>query len=182
MAVVRTPRARWIEEGLRALSQGGPAAVRIESLAKRLGVSKGGFYGHFDDRSALLEEMLDVWEHRSTAEVIEGVERKGGDAMTKGRRAAALTFSDELLTIDLAVRDWARHERPVADRLRRVDERRMDYLRSLLAESCTDEGEVEARCLIAFSVAIGNRLIDVDHGARSRAEVLDSISGWLFTP
>lgn len=181
MAIVRTPRARWIEEGLRALSHGGPAAVRIESLAKRLGVSKGGFYGYFDDRPALLEEMLDAWEHKSTAEVIERVEREGGDAIAKGRRAAALTFSDELVPIDLAVRDWARHEPTVADRLRRVDNRRMDYLRSLLADSCIDEGELEARCLIAFSVAIGSRVIAVDHGARSRAEVVDQISGWLFT-
>ena len=51
----RTPRNRWIEEGLRALGDGGPEAVRIESLAQALGVSKGGFYWHFKDRQALLE-------------------------------------------------------------------------------------------------------------------------------
>ena len=60
-ARTRTPRASWIEEGLRALAAGGPDAVRIELLAQALGVSKGGFYWHFDDRSALLDEMLDTW-------------------------------------------------------------------------------------------------------------------------
>lgn len=38
-------RASWIDEGLRALAAGGPDAVRIEALARALGVTKGGFYG-----------------------------------------------------------------------------------------------------------------------------------------
>jgi len=55
MGVTRTPRDRWVEEGLQALGDGGPAAVRVEALAKKLGVTKGGFYGYFADRDALLE-------------------------------------------------------------------------------------------------------------------------------
>lgn len=182
MAVARTPRARWIEEGLQALSVGGPDAVRIESLARVQGVSKGGFYGYFDDRRALLDEMLDTWERRSTEEVIDRVERDGGDSMAKGRRAAALTFSNELLPIDLAIRDWSRREPAVADRLRRVDNRRMDYLRSLLAAVCADEGELEARCLIAFSVAIGDHFIAAEHGTHTRAEVREFIGRCIFSP
>ena len=54
MALTRTPRTSWIEEGLRALAAGGPEAVRVETLAATLGVSKGGFYWHFNDRSALM--------------------------------------------------------------------------------------------------------------------------------
>lgn len=42
MGATRTPRDKWIEEGLRALAAGGPEAVRIEVLAQALGVSKGG--------------------------------------------------------------------------------------------------------------------------------------------
>ena len=180
MAVARTPRASWIEEGLRALAAGGPNAVRIESLARAQGVTKGGFYGYFADRNALLEEMLDTWERRSTDEVIDRVERQGGDAMAKGRRAAALTFSDELLPLDLAVRDWSRRDPAVARRLRRVDNRRMDYLRSLLSTVCADEDELEARCLIAFSVAVGSHFIAADHNGRSREDLRALIARRLF--
>jgi AcrR family transcriptional regulator len=169
----RTPRSRWIEEGLRALAAGGPDAVRIESLAQVLGVTRGGFYWHFDDRRALLEEMLDTWERASTDEVLERVERKGGDARTKLRRAGALTFSDWLLPIDLAIRDWSRRDPGVAERLRRVDNRRMDYLRSQFGAFCPDQDDVEARSMLAFSLLIGNHFMAADHGARSRADVLD---------
>ncbi len=169
----RTPRSRWIEEGLRALAAGGPDAVRIEPLAQALGVTRGGFYWHFDDRRALLDEMLDTWERASTDEVVERVERKGGDARTKLRRAGALAFSDWLLPIDLAVRDWSRREPTVAERLRRVDNRRMDYLRSLFGAFCPDQDDVEARSMLAFSLLIGNHFMAADHGARSRADVLE---------
>jgi len=176
MALTRTPRSRWIDEGLRALADGGPDAVRIEPLARALGVTKGGFYWHFDDRRALLEEMLDTWERASIDEVIERVEGEGGDARARLRRLFALAADyarDGLLKTDLAVRDWARREQTVAERLRRVDNRRMDYMRSLFGVFCPDEDEVEARCMLAFSLFVGSHFTAVDHGARSRADVLE---------
>ena len=181
MALTRTPRSSWIDAGLRALAAGGPDAVRIEPLAQALGVSKGGFYWHFDDRRALLEEMLDTWERTVIDEVIERVEGEGGDARARLRRLFALasTSSGELLRIDLAVRDWARREQGVAERLRRVDNRRMDYMRSLFGAFCPDEDEVEVRCMLAFSLFIGSHFMAADHGARRRADVLALALRWL---
>jgi hypothetical protein len=77
-----------------------------------------------------------------------------------------------VLAIDLAVRDWARREQAVAERLRRVDNRRMDYMRSLFGAFCPDDDEVEARCLLAFSLWIGDHFIAADHGARGRRDVM----------
>lgn len=179
-AITRTPRSRWVEEGLRALAAGGPDAVRVEALAQAIGVTKGGFYGHFADRNALLEEMLDAWERRSTEEVLERVERKGGDVGARLRRAGALTFSPELLPIDLAVRDWSRRDAAVAERLRRVDNRRMDYLRGLFGAFCADQDEVEARSMLAFCLAIGSHFMAADHGARSQEDVLELAVSWLL--
>jgi len=159
-APIRTPRSRWTEAGLRALGAGGSDAVRIDALAAELGVTKGGFYGHFKDRQALLDEMLDTWERVSTREVVDQVEREGGDAKIKLRRAGALTFSDWLLPIDLAVRNWSRHDQTVAERLRRVDNQRMAYMRSLFGTFCSDEDDVEAHFMAA------------DHGPHSRSDVL----------
>jgi len=174
-APTRTPRTTWIREGLRALGVGGPDAVRIEKLAQALGVTKGGFYWHFEDRPALLEEMLDAWERVMIDEVIERLEGEGGDARAKLRRLFALGSSSEargLLKADLAVRDWSRRDKMAAERLRRVDNRRMEYMRSLFAELCPDEDEVEVRCMLAFSMFIGSHFIAAEHGLRSRPDVL----------
>ena len=173
MPVTRTPRSGWIDEGLRALASGGPDAVRIEPLARAIGVTKGGFYWHFDGRRALLDEMLDTWERESVDEVIERVEREGGDARARLRRLSAIAgASDEVLRIDLAVRDWARRDKAVARRLRRIDNRRMDYMRSLFRAFSRDEDDVEARSMLALSLWIGNHFIAADHRGRSRDQVM----------
>jgi hypothetical protein len=110
--------------------------------------------------------------------VIDRIEGEGGDARAKLRRLFAIASSgDDALRIDpmrieLAVRDWARRERTVAERLRRVDNRRMDYMRSLFGAFRPDRDDVEARCMLAFSLWIGNQFIAADHGARSREDVL----------
>lgn len=164
----------WIEAGLRALAVGGPDAVRVEVLAEALGITKGGFYRHFNDRDALLERMLDTWERMTVDQVIERVESEGGDARGKLTRLFGLPSvrGRELLKVELAIRDWGRRDRAVAKRLRRVDNRRMDYMRSLFSVFCPNEEEVEVRCLLAFSMFIGSHFIVADHGPRSRAEVL----------
>ncbi|MFI8513216.1 TetR family transcriptional regulator [Streptomyces sp. NPDC085460] len=179
MGVIRTPRAKWVEEGLRALAAGGPEAVRVEVLAQALGVSKGGFYGYFRNRAALLAEMLDTWERGVTEDVIARIERDGGDARERlGRLFDVVGAAEAPVTsagVELAVRDWARRDEGVAERLRRADNRRMDYLRELYGAFCPDEGEVEARCLITFSLRIGDHLIAADDGPRTRAQVLAAV-------
>jgi AcrR family transcriptional regulator len=178
-----TPRGRWIDEGLNALAAGGPDAVRIEPLARTLGVTKGGFYGHFGDRRALLEEMLDTWERTMVDEVIERVEEEGDDARDRLRRLFAIATSGPgLLKAELAIRDWARRDKAVAGRVKRVDNRRMDYMRSLFGAICSDEEETEARCLLAFSLFIGSPFITADHGARSRIDVLERALARLLEP
>lgn len=185
MAATRTPRSDWIDAGLSALAAAGPDGVRVEALAQTLGVSKGGFYWHFDGRPALLREMLDRWERVMVDEVIDRVEREpGGDIRAKLRLLFALgaersrprSSGDRSvptpMEIELAIRDWARRDRAVAARLADVDNRRMEYLRRLFGDICPDAEEVEVRCLLVFCVFVGNNFIAADDGVYSRAEVL----------
>ncbi|MGW4244557.1 TetR/AcrR family transcriptional regulator [Nocardia sp. NPDC004722] len=173
MGALRTPREGWIDAGLAALATGGVDAVRIELLAKALGVTKGGFYGYFADREALLTAMLDTWEHEAVDEVLGAVERAEGSVLDKARLAGQLTFSsDRLLPIDLAIRDWARRDTAVAERLRRVDNRRMALLRDAIGIVCSDPDEIEARSLLAFCTAIGSHFLAADHPGRTREEVI----------
>ncbi|MGX7827911.1 TetR/AcrR family transcriptional regulator [Actinokineospora sp. 24-640] len=182
MGPLRTPRGKWIEEGLRALAAGGVDAVRVEALAKALGVTKGGFYGYFADRGALLGEMLDTWERESVDDVLDRIEQVGGDALDKARLAGQLTFSgDRLLPIDLAVRDWARRDSAVAERLRRVDNRRMQLLRDAIGTICPDPDEVEARSLLAFCAAIGKNFLAADHPGRTRDQVMARAADLLLS-
>lgn len=173
VAKVRTPRTAWVEAALQALATGGPEAIRIEALAAQLGVSKGGFYWHFDDRAALLEELLDIWEQRVVGDVIARVESEPGEPRAKLQHLFELASTAVgLLPVELALRDWSRRDGDVAARLHRVDNRRMEYLRSLFRPICVDEDDAEARSLLAFSLFIGSSFIAAEHPGRSRSQVL----------
>src|SRR5690606_21017046 len=63
----KTERARlsaddWAEAALDLIAEQGVAAVAVEPLARRLGVTKGSFYWHFPSRDALLQAALERWE------------------------------------------------------------------------------------------------------------------------
>jgi hypothetical protein len=78
----------------------------------------------------------------------------------------------QALKIDLAVRDWARRDPRVARRLKRVDNRRMEYLRTLFAPIAADGDDVEARALLFYSLWIGGHFIAADHPGRRRSDVV----------
>jgi AcrR family transcriptional regulator len=171
VAKVRTPRGAWVDAALQALAAGGPDAVRVEALAGRLGVSKGGFYWHFADRRALLEEMLDTWARAVVEDVIARVESQPADPRAKLQQLFELASAADL-DVELALRDWSRRDDDVAERLHRVDNRRMAYLRSLFAQFCVDENDAEARSMLAFSLFIGTNFIAAQHGDMTRSQVL----------
>lgn len=146
--------------------------MRIETLATGLGVSKGGFYWHFADRGALLEEMLESWEQAGTEAVIARIDRDPCDPRVKLRRLFELSPSADF-AVELAIRDWSRRDSGVAERLRRVDDRRMRFLRSLFGQFRMDEGDVEARSMLAYSLLIGSYFIAVQPTGKTRSELFE---------
>jgi AcrR family transcriptional regulator len=148
--------------------------VRVEPLARELGATKGSFYWHFADRAALLEALLDDWERMVVDDVIAQVDAGGGDARERLRRLFALAGARrDLPPVELAIRDWARRDGAVARRLKRLDNRRVAYMRTLFAELADDAADAEVRCLLAFALFVGHPLIAADHPGRTRREVLD---------
>ena len=176
MPARKTPEKAWVDAALVALAGGGPDAIRIEALAASLGVTKGGFYGDFADRNALVESVLDTWEREVVDDVISRIENSEDDPRTKLRHLFDLARERPVaghgLAVELAIRDWARRSPGVSERLHRVDNRRMAYLRTLFRQISIDHNDAEARSLLAFSLFVGNSLITAEHDGRSRPEVI----------
>lgn len=172
VAAARTTKEDWIEASIAALAQGGVDAIRVERLARTMGVTKGSFYWHFTDRPALLDAIVVAWETRGTEQIIVAVEQGGGDARTRMRALWAMTSDEGSFAAELALRDWGRREPTVAAVIQRVDDRRMGYVRSLLRELFPDSDEIEARAMLLYSLLVGNYFIAAKHGRRSRRRVL----------
>ena len=64
----------WALAALDVIAEQGLAAVAVEPLARRLGVTKGSFYWHFPSREALLVAALERWEQVEQEEVFGQLE------------------------------------------------------------------------------------------------------------
>ena len=185
MAHARTPRSSWITQGLEVLAAGGVDAVRVEPIAARLGVTKGGFYGYFSGREQLLAEMLSVWEKEVTAGVIAAVESsRSRDARERVQRLAQAIDDPDRVTMrvdtEVAMREWARRDPAAAEVVARVDQQRTAYLRSLFGEFCSPE-EADARTAIAVSVRLTSHFMDLGHPGRPHEEVVELVVGDLLS-
>lgn len=56
---------QWLEVGCDIFSQHGPAQLRVEEMARRVGISKSSFYHHFADMKVFTERMMEWHLKRS---------------------------------------------------------------------------------------------------------------------
>ncbi len=183
MARAAGPRAPldWIQAAVAALGREGIKGVRVEALARRLGVTKGSFYWHFTDQRALLDAVLAHWAELGTRGIIEQVEAGGGSAADRLRRLWQVVSGPDLGP-ELALRDWARNDRRAAAAVAQVDSERVAYLRRLFRELGCARREAEARSLLLYSLLVGAYFIRADHAGRTPASVATDAVDLLVTP
>ena len=141
-------RDEWIGAAAAALAVGGLDAVRVEVQARTLGVTKGSFYWHFEDRAALLQAVLERWESAARA-VLESAET----LPTPQQRVVVLfrgfTRPSGGLP-DAEVFAWARRDRSVAERVAEVERARVVFLRDQLTQLGVAVHEAHRRAEAAY--------------------------------
>jgi AcrR family transcriptional regulator len=167
----------WIEAGLAELAGGGVDGVRVEVLARRLGVTKGGFYRRFRDRRALLDAMLAAWlEGRIAA--IRAQTALDGEGPRARLAAIVSLFAARVnaagLAIELAIRGWARTDEGAAAAVLRVDEERLDDVGRLYEELGLAAPEARARAALFYAFIFGQGLLILDSDPAERARLIDS--------
>ncbi len=164
-------RQDWIRQGLQVLAKSGVEAVRVEPLAKLMGVTKGSFYWHFKNRGDLLEAVFQAWMERQTYGIIEQVEELGGDATNKLLYLFELAVQDDG-RVENAIRAWATHDAKITTLLAQVDQRRLDYTQDLFVQIGFAPAEALVRARMVYYALVGEFTI----GTRSdQAERLAEI-------
>ncbi|HEX2655613.1 MAG TPA: TetR/AcrR family transcriptional regulator, partial [Xanthobacteraceae bacterium] len=143
-------------------AEGGLEAVRIEPLAKVLGITKGSFYWHFADRRALLDAVLVHWsEGRIAAIRTQAATREEPTAVLR-RLARLYTQRANLkgLAIELAIRSFARTDEKAAEAIRQVDTERLSLVVPLFIGLGWSKSDAEARAVLFYSTLFGQSLLD----------------------
>ncbi|MDN5747655.1 MAG: TetR/AcrR family transcriptional regulator [Pseudonocardia sp.] len=147
----------WVAAGYAALAEGGVVAVAVEPVASRLGATKGSFYWHFACRDALLGACLAHWERTDTDEIIALVAAES-DVSTRLRTLLTVALGAAHRaggTVELALQPSADHPL-VAPVLRRVTQRRLDYLAAQFRALGFTPDEARQRSTLAYTAYLGH--------------------------
>jgi len=123
----------WIDAGTDLLINNNIHAIEIPNLSKRLGVTKGSFYWHFDVVNELLNAILKDWQKRMTSDVSLRAERAGTSVESALQHLLALIRKprpSRNSAIERSIRDWARTDAAVRTSVIEVDEMRLAFLRN----------------------------------------------------
>ena len=165
----------WVAAGFAELAHSGVDGVRVEVLAKNLGVTKGGFYRRFADRAALLGAMLEAWRTGRIAAVAQQTSLDG-QAPRERLKAVIQLYSERLnpegMAIELAIRQWARSDDSAAAAVASVDAARLKHVAELYRATGLEAEEAEAQAFLFYCFIFGQSLLFVEHGPRRRSQLV----------
>jgi AcrR family transcriptional regulator len=165
----------WVRAGFAELARAGVEGVRVEVLAKNLGVTKGGFYRRFRDRAALLEAMLRDWSGGRIAAIEQQASLDGETA--RGRlkgltRLYSERMNTEGMAIELAIRQWARSDEAAAAAVASVDAARLKNVALLYRATGLSSDEADAQAFLFYCFIFGQSLLFLDRSPRKRAQLI----------
>lgn len=135
----------WLGAAMELLRTRGIGGVRVLPLANELGVSRGSFYWHFEDRDDLLRSMLDWWDREMTDGVIQFANESRGSPRKRLMAVAEDVVRFNRNRYETAIRSWAEGDKRAAKTLKRVVTKRLDYVTSLFREAGFPPADARAR-------------------------------------
>ena len=144
----------WAQAALEVIAEQGVAAVAVEPLARRLGVTKGSFYWHFPSRDALLQAALERWEQVEEETVYGSVEAvpdprerlRALFVVVAHEARSHIIYSELLKALDHPI------VKPVIER---VSGRRLDYLTASFRQAGMNRTDAQHRARLAYAAYVG---------------------------
>ncbi|WP_416398919.1 TetR/AcrR family transcriptional regulator [Allohahella sp. A8] len=176
-------RDNWLDAAAGEVAAGGFGNLRVLTLSKKLGVTRGSFYWHFKDHEDLVTSFLNRWRDRRLHELLywKPDVNGTGDVEAELKSILELLLTDasrniRRLQVELAVRDFARRNDYAADLVAEVDAARIDQNCLLLQRISSDPRRVRDLSTLLYVATIGSQVVLTgqkgDEDAISRIEDL----------
>jgi len=169
----RLTREAWLAQALDILAKD-PEHLRIDEIAAGLGVSKGSFYWHFENRSDFVHALAEYWRDANTQTVVDAMGQQVGTAEDRLYALMRLVVENKSAQYDLAVRAWARHEPEIAPVIQEVDQIRLDTLRGIFADMGFEGPELEMRTRMFVIVHSFDHVLSVGLSRKEAWEELEA--------
>jgi AcrR family transcriptional regulator len=175
----------WVQAATAMLVDQGVDAVRVDVLARQLGVTRGSFYWHFKDRDHLLRALLQAWREQTTEILTRRLEGASNDAMAQLRDVLSLPHrgrsAQRAARIELAIRAWARRDDLARQFVDESDASRIAYIAQIFSSLGFAAGEARHRAVMAYSLDVACSQLTTAGGVWSRDDLVKSAATMLAT-
>jgi len=164
----------WLDAAYDILINNGVEAVKVMQLAKRLGLTRTGFYWHFKDRDALLEAIIQRWEDKNTGNLIAKTEAYAESISEAMLNLFDCWLDDTLFDagLDLAIRNWARNDKNLQARLDRADKKRSDAVKAMYKRFGYSDTQAHVRSMSIIYTQIGYISMQVSENWQERINLM----------
>ncbi|MFC4351725.1 TetR/AcrR family transcriptional regulator [Fodinicurvata halophila] len=173
---LRTSKRDWLKMAVEILVTGGIDQVKVQVIARNLGVSRSSFYWFFKSRQDLLDQLLAHWQNVNTRSLVERAERPADSACRGVLNVFECWVNEELFDprLDIAVRDWARRSAKVRKVVDEGDTLRMNALTEMFKRQGYPEEEAFIRARVLYFMQIGYYSLEIDEPMETRLSYLAS--------
>ncbi len=173
----------WLVEALETLGREGVVGVNVENIARSMGVTKGGFYWHFKDIQELLDRLLEHWEMELTDKIDAHLSHLHGKPAEQLLALLEFIAENETNRYDTSMRTWALHDERVATVVRRVDQKRLAYVRDLFRKMGFPAEQARMRSRMSYYYVVGEHTtLAEERTLESRLEDIklrhELLTGW----
>jgi AcrR family transcriptional regulator len=175
---VKVTRDDWLNVARDVLVSDGVAEVKVLALGQRLDVSRSSFYWYFKSRKHLLEALLDDWEARSTRSIVTQCGLPARTITEAVGNFFKCFLNPDLFDrgLDFAVREWARRDGAVRQRIDQADRERLDAVTEMFMRHGFTHYESDVRARILYYMQLGYHALDVREPMQARC---DRLAGYL---
>lgn len=166
----KSTKLDWLNLAIDALVNEGIDQVKVQVMAKKLGVSRSSFYWFFESIQDLQDQLLAHWLTRNTGPIIERAMRPAG-SITKAICNVFECWVDPKLfdpNLDIAVRFWGRRDPKVRAIVEQADDQRVDALSTMFKRHGYDEEDAFIRARILYFTQIGHYTLEVQETSAVR--------------
>jgi AcrR family transcriptional regulator len=145
----------WLQAGYTLLAEQGVRALKVESLCRQMGVTRGSFYWHFEDMNSYRAALVESWntflerDRQSLAQQSELPPRERLTAMM------TTLVSPQHWMLERAMREWARTDPAAAANVREADRLTLRSVTKAFCDFGFSLDDAKLRAQLTFAAGIG---------------------------
>lgn len=149
----RLNKDEWLKKALELINREGPSCLKLRSLTKKLGVTTGSFYWHFESTEDFINEILQFWEQEYSLKVKSLVESIDDEITAKEKLTFVIAnfLSNEYSQFEMGMRAWASTNKQVAEVVNRGDKWRESVIKPLFVELGYEGEDLDIRLENCFA-------------------------------